>query len=129
MTVARLGVTGATARGPGVAGPLRFMKPGCSSASPPSLAPWPCSWAPPPALAQEGRPPEEPPLPPAAPPPPVPAALAKKLKLELVTSDTTEALGLVTPPGETAGRVFVVEKRGSSGSCGARSSMPRPSWT
>ncbi len=55
---------------------------------------------------------EEPPLAPAAPPPPVPAALAKKVKLELVTSETTEALGLVTPPGETGGRVFVVEKRG-----------------
>jgi glucose/arabinose dehydrogenase len=65
----------------------------------------------PPALTQDD-PPEEPILPPAAPPPPVPAALAKKLKLELVTSDTKEALGLVTPPGETAGRVFVVEKAG-----------------
>jgi glucose/arabinose dehydrogenase len=42
----------------------------------------------------------------------VPPALARKVALELITADTKEALGLVTPPGETAGRVFVVEKAG-----------------
>jgi glucose/arabinose dehydrogenase len=48
------------------------------------------------------------------PPPllPVPAALAAKVKLELVTSDTTEAVGIVAAPGEAPGRLFVVEKRG-----------------
>jgi glucose/arabinose dehydrogenase len=48
------------------------------------------------------------------PPPlqPVPAALAGKVKLELVTADTTEAVGVVAVPGETPARLFVVEKRG-----------------
>jgi glucose/arabinose dehydrogenase len=51
-------------------------------------------------------------LPPAAPPPPVPAALAGKVKLELVTRDTVEAVGLEAVPGEPVGRLFVVEKQG-----------------
>jgi glucose/arabinose dehydrogenase len=42
----------------------------------------------------------------------VPAKLASKVKLELVTSDTTDALGLVAVPGEPVGRLFVVEKQG-----------------
>jgi glucose/arabinose dehydrogenase len=48
------------------------------------------------------------------PPPlkPVPPALAAKVKLELVTTDTTEAVGIVAVPGEAPGRLFVVEKRG-----------------
>ena len=50
-------------------------------------------------------------LPPPAPPPAVPAALAKKVKLELVTKDTVEATALVAAP-EPPGRLFVVEKRG-----------------
>jgi glucose/arabinose dehydrogenase len=51
---------------------------------------------------------------PGGPPPlnPVPAALAARVKLELVTSDTTEAVGIVAAPGEVPGRLFVVEKRG-----------------
>jgi glucose/arabinose dehydrogenase len=43
---------------------------------------------------------------------PVPAELAAKVKLELVTTDTTEAVGAVAVPGEAPGRLFVVEKRG-----------------
>src|SRR5688500_8841358 len=50
-------------------------------------------------------------LPPPAPPPAVPAALAGKIKLELVTKDTTEVTALVAAP-EPPGRMFVVEKRG-----------------
>src|SRR5262245_16170439 len=51
---------------------------------------------------------------PGGPPPlhTVPAALASRVKLELVTSDTTEAVGVVAAPGEAPGRLFVVEKRG-----------------
>jgi glucose/arabinose dehydrogenase len=56
--------------------------------------------------------PVEPPLPMAKPPPPVPPALAAKVKLELLTSDTKEALALVAAPGEPVGRLFLVEKRG-----------------
>jgi len=50
---------------------------------------------------------------PGGPPPlhAVPAALAARVKLELVTSDTTEAVGIVAAP-EAPGRLFVVEKRG-----------------
>jgi glucose/arabinose dehydrogenase len=57
-----------------------------------------------PGLAQHG----------SGPPPlkPVPAEVAAKVKLELVTSDTTEAVGIVAAPGETPARLFVVEKRG-----------------
>src|SRR5947207_4985571 len=43
---------------------------------------------------------------------PVPPALAAKVKLELVTTDTTEAVGIVAVPEEAPGRLFVVEKRG-----------------
>jgi glucose/arabinose dehydrogenase len=43
---------------------------------------------------------------------PVPATLAAKVKLELVTTDTTEAVGVVAVPDEPLGRLFVVEKRG-----------------
>jgi glucose/arabinose dehydrogenase len=51
-------------------------------------------------------------VPPPAPPKAAPSELASKVKLELVTRDTTEAVGLVAAPGEGAGRLFVVEKRG-----------------
>jgi glucose/arabinose dehydrogenase len=64
------------------------------------------------AVAQDPPLPSEPPLPIAAPPPPVPAAIARKARLEVLTTDTTEALGLVAAPGEPVGRLFVVEKRG-----------------
>jgi glucose/arabinose dehydrogenase len=57
-----------------------------------------------PGLAQHGG--GSPPL------KPVPAALADKVKLELVTTDTTEAVALVAAPDEPLGRMFVVEKRG-----------------
>jgi glucose/arabinose dehydrogenase len=50
-------------------------------------------------------------LPPPNPPPAVPAALASKVKLELVTKDTTEVTAMVAAP-EPPGRIFVVEKRG-----------------
>jgi glucose/arabinose dehydrogenase len=51
-------------------------------------------------------------VPPPALPPPVPAKLARRVKLDLVTSETVEAVGLVAVPGEPLGRLFVVEKRG-----------------
>ncbi len=51
-------------------------------------------------------------VPPPSPPPAVPADIAAKVKLELVTSETTEALAVVAVPGEPPGRLFVVEKRG-----------------
>lgn len=46
--------------------------------------------------------------PPVGPPPP---GVAKRVKLELVTSATTQPVGLVAAP-ERPGRLFVVEKRG-----------------
>ncbi len=46
------------------------------------------------------------------PPPTVPAALATKAKLTLVTRDTKEAVGLTAAPGEKPGRLFVIEKNG-----------------
>jgi glucose/arabinose dehydrogenase len=54
----------------------------------------------------------KPQVPPPSPPPAVPAALAAKVKLALVTRETTEAVALVPVPGEPLGRLFVVEKRG-----------------
>jgi glucose/arabinose dehydrogenase len=51
-------------------------------------------------------------IPSPAPPPAVPAKVAARAKLELVTAETTEAVGLVAPPGEPVGRLFVVENRG-----------------
>jgi glucose/arabinose dehydrogenase len=51
-------------------------------------------------------------LPPPAPPPAAPAALSDKVKLELVTRDTTEAVAIIGVPGEPVGRLFVVEKQG-----------------
>jgi glucose/arabinose dehydrogenase len=52
-------------------------------------------------------------LPPPAPPPRPPSALAAKFKLDLVTDQTREALGLYPVPGEPpGGRLFVVEKAG-----------------
>src|SRR5581483_2110861 len=39
-------------------------------------------------------------IPPPAPPPAVPAKIAAHAKLELVTSETTDAVGLVAAPGE-----------------------------
>jgi glucose/arabinose dehydrogenase len=51
-------------------------------------------------------------VPPPSPPPAVPAYLASQVKLELVTSETNDALAVVAPPGDRTGRLFVVEKRG-----------------
>src|SRR6185369_14178184 len=51
-------------------------------------------------------------VPPPSPPPAPPAKLAAAAKLELVTAETTEAVGLEAVPGEKPGRLFVVEKRG-----------------
>jgi glucose/arabinose dehydrogenase len=64
------------------------------------------------ARAQDPPLPSEPPLPVAAPPPPVPPAIARKARLEVLTTETTEALGLLAAPDEPAGRLFLVEKRG-----------------
>ena len=49
---------------------------------------------------------------PPSPPKPVPAKLAAKAKLEVMTSTAAEPVGLVAAPGEPAGRMFVVERRG-----------------
>ena len=49
---------------------------------------------------------------PPSPPKPVPAKLAAKAKLEVMTSAAAEPVGLVAAPGEPAGRMFVVERRG-----------------
>jgi glucose/arabinose dehydrogenase len=51
-------------------------------------------------------------IPPPSPPPVVPARVAARAKLELVTSETTEAVAIVAAPGEPVGRMFVVEKQG-----------------
>jgi glucose/arabinose dehydrogenase len=51
-------------------------------------------------------------VPPPAPPPAAPADIAAKVKLELLTRETSEAVDLVPVPGEPVGRLFVVEKRG-----------------
>jgi glucose/arabinose dehydrogenase len=51
-------------------------------------------------------------IPPPAPPPAVPAKIAAHAKLELITSETKWAVGLVAPPGEPVGRLFVVETEG-----------------
>jgi glucose/arabinose dehydrogenase len=51
-------------------------------------------------------------VPPPAPPPSVPAELASMVKLTLLTSATTEPVGLAAIPGEKVGRLFVVEKGG-----------------
>jgi glucose/arabinose dehydrogenase len=51
-------------------------------------------------------------VPPPSPPPPPPERLRDKVKFELVTAETTEAVGLEAPPGEPVGRLFVVEKQG-----------------
>jgi glucose/arabinose dehydrogenase len=51
-------------------------------------------------------------IPPPSPPPAVPPKLAAKIKLDLVTSETTEPLGVVAAPGDPPGRLFIVEKRG-----------------
>jgi len=63
--------------------------------------PWHHPWTKPPAT-----------VPPPSPPPPVPAKVAARVKLELVTNETTEAVAIVAPPGEPVGRLFVVEKQG-----------------
>jgi glucose/arabinose dehydrogenase len=55
---------------------------------------------------------DNPDVPPPNPPPQVPATIAAHIKLELVTRETTEAVGLVPVPGEPVGRLFVVEKQG-----------------
>ncbi len=52
-------------------------------------------------------------LPKPNPPPAVPAALASKAKLTLITRETNHALGLVAAPDEPTGRLFVVEKGGT----------------
>ncbi|HEY0713854.1 MAG TPA: SMP-30/gluconolactonase/LRE family protein, partial [Polyangia bacterium] len=51
-------------------------------------------------------------VPAPAPPPKAPAKLARRVKLALITDETTEAVGLVAVPGEPLGRLFVIEKRG-----------------
>ena len=65
-------------------------------------------------------------VPPPSPPPAPPAKLASKVKLELITTDTTEALGLVAAPGEPVGRLFVVEKRGPIRILRGKTFEPKP---
>jgi glucose/arabinose dehydrogenase len=65
-------------------------------------------------------------VPPPAPPPAVPAKLAGKARLELLTSETTEAVGLVAAPGEPVGRLFVVENRGPIRILRGKTFAPRP---
>lgn len=93
---------------------LAALASGASAQTPPPAAkPDPASTASPaPKPKAKPAPKPNPAVPPPNPPPPVPAALGDKFKLELLTRDTTFALGLVAPPGEPVGRVFVVEKRG-----------------
>jgi glucose/arabinose dehydrogenase len=57
---------------------------------------------------------------------PVPAAIAGKVKLELLTRDTTEAVGIVAVPDEAPGRLFVVEKRGLVRTLRGKTFDPRP---
>ncbi len=52
------------------------------------------------------------PVPKPNPPPAVPAALGALAKLDFLTREATEPVGLATVPGEKAGRLFIVEKRG-----------------
>jgi glucose/arabinose dehydrogenase len=65
-------------------------------------------------------------VPPPAPPPAVPAKLAGKIKLERITDDTTDALGLVAPPGEPVGRLFIVEKQGPIRILRGKTFAPKP---
>jgi glucose/arabinose dehydrogenase len=65
-------------------------------------------------------------IPPPAPPPPVPAKVAATVKLELITSATTEAVGLVAVPGEPVGRLFVVEKQGPIRILKGKEFAPKP---
>jgi glucose/arabinose dehydrogenase len=65
-------------------------------------------------------------VPPPAPPPAPPAKLAAKIKLDLVTAETTEPLGLLAVPGEPAGRLFVVEKRGPVRILRGKTFEPKP---
>ncbi|HEY0709334.1 MAG TPA: PQQ-dependent sugar dehydrogenase [Polyangia bacterium] len=63
---------------------------------------------------------------PPAPPPAAPARLARRVKLDLVTSETVEAVGLVAVPGEPVGRLFVVEKRGPIRILRGKTLAPKP---
>ena len=65
-------------------------------------------------------------VPPPAPPPAPPAKLADQAALELVTRETTEAVGLVAVPGEPVGRLFVVEKRGPIRILRGKTLQPKP---
>jgi glucose/arabinose dehydrogenase len=65
-------------------------------------------------------------IPPPSPPPPVPAALAGKVKLELVTAETHQAVGLVAIPDEPVGRMFIVEKEGPIRILRGKKIDPRP---
>jgi glucose/arabinose dehydrogenase len=66
-------------------------------------------------------------LPPPAPPPAAPGALAAKVKLDLVTDQTREALGLYPVPGEApGGRLFVVEKAGPIRILKGKTLLPAP---
>ena len=65
-------------------------------------------------------------VPPPAPPPPVPAKLAQQAQLELITSETTEALDLVAVPGEPVGRLFIVEKQGPIRILRGKTFAPKP---
>ena len=63
---------------------------------------------------------------PPAPPKAVPAKLAAKAKLEVVTSAAAEPVGIVAAPGEPAGRMFVVERKGPIRILKGKSFEPKP---
>jgi glucose/arabinose dehydrogenase len=65
-------------------------------------------------------------VPPPSPPPAVPAKLAEKVMLELVTAETTEALGVVAAPGDRSGRLFIVEKQGPIRILRGKTFAPKP---
>jgi glucose/arabinose dehydrogenase len=65
-------------------------------------------------------------VPAPSPPPAVPAKIAAKIKLERITEDTTDALGLVAVPGEPVGRLFIVEKQGPIRILRGKAFAPKP---
>jgi glucose/arabinose dehydrogenase len=63
---------------------------------------------------------------PPSPPKAVPAKLAAKVKLDLVTGTAAEPVGIVAVPGEPAGRMFVVERKGPVRILRGKTFEPKP---
>jgi glucose/arabinose dehydrogenase len=63
---------------------------------------------------------------PPAPPKPVPAKVAAKAKLDVMTSTAAEPVGIVAAPGEAAGRMFVIERKGPIRILRGKSFEPKP---